>query len=427
MKEIKLQLLDINEFIKRNDIKQVTSTEILLRKGTPHPDGLWSEKIFGLMGSKERYERFGYIDLHEKTIHPEVYPIIETLSTDIKNLLNCKHRYILEDGKLITNSSGKTGINFFIEIFDKLDFESLPQKDNTDAIVTFLKKNRDLIFVDKWLVIPAAIRDLHFDPTSSRISYSEINTYYLDLLRLVNMRDQFDTEFYLNNVNEHLQKISTWIKNKQSGKHGVFRGLLLRKVTDFSARCVITIDTSIPLGKIGVPWHTLFVLYEPFCFHYIMKKDPVLKKEIQDFLKVDELTIDNLKEFSLIIIRDYDIIPPNLKELIIKMVSEITKDKQLLYKRDPVVSRTNWRAGEIIVTDTHSIVLNPLDLAPLSGDIDGDTVAIFAVFSKKANEAAKTLNPRYNKINYYDPVTTTGLSYSISLDAVATIFDATKE
>ncbi|MEM4385317.1 MAG: hypothetical protein QXD03_02080, partial [Candidatus Anstonellales archaeon] len=114
------------------------------------------------------------------------------------------------------------------------------------------------------------------------------------------------------------------------------------------------------------------------------------------------------------------------KNMIIEILKDIVNDKQILYKRDAVVTRGNWRSGHIIITDTMSAVLNPLDLGPLRGDIDGDTIALYSVFTKKANEEAKKLNPIYNKQNYFSCSSIDDLAFSITLDAVSTIYEATK-
>ena len=83
---MRLNLLDINKYIQTKNVKEVKSTAIFAPGGTNFdPNGRWSEEIFGRVGSKERKERFGYIDLRTKIINPTVYSIILTCSPEMRN------------------------------------------------------------------------------------------------------------------------------------------------------------------------------------------------------------------------------------------------------------------------------------------------------------------------------------------------------
>lgn len=430
---MRLNLLNIDDFIKRNQLKQVTSNQIFsdTKSGKLDNNGLWSEIIFGLKGSKERNTKFGYIELGTRVIHPEVYNILVNINADLKKLINETQKYSIKNGQLVLDEKGNTGINYFIENFDKIDLMAIAKKDKTED-AKFILDHKDQIFISRWLVLPAGIRDIIIEPNYTRIMYSEINDLYKELIQnsliLQSMiADEIKNKVVLQ-IQKTLIKINKWIKDKMKGKYGLFRGLLLKKTNDFSARVVITIDPNIELGKIAIPWNILFVCYEPFCFHYIMKKDEVLKNEICTFLKLDDckkLDLDKLKEFSMIVNKEFDTIPTNLKSMIINMLEEIVKDKHILFKRDPVATRYNWRSAEIIITDGTSAVLNPLDLGPLGGDIDGDQIALFALHTKESNDEAKMLNPKYNKKIFQGPRSINDITYNFSKDIIATIFAAT--
>ncbi|MEM3451994.1 MAG: hypothetical protein QW835_00005 [Candidatus Hadarchaeum sp.] len=65
--------IGIEEFIEKHKLKPVSSPRIYL-SGKLDPDGLYSEEIFGRLGSEERKHTFAYIDLrNHRIIHPEVY------------------------------------------------------------------------------------------------------------------------------------------------------------------------------------------------------------------------------------------------------------------------------------------------------------------------------------------------------------------
>ena len=73
-----VRLLDIDKFSDK--VKEVTSTEILMSKGTYHPDGLFSNEIFGAEGTPERNKTFGFISLNTKVIHPALVSTIKRIS-----------------------------------------------------------------------------------------------------------------------------------------------------------------------------------------------------------------------------------------------------------------------------------------------------------------------------------------------------------
>ncbi len=59
--------------------------------------------------------------------------------------------------------------------------------------------------------------------------------------------------------------------------------------------------------------------------------------------------------------------------------------------------------------------------------ISGDTIGVYPLFTKKANEEAKEqMNPRVTKSMWISPSNVSGVSYALKLDSAATIYTATK-
>ena len=57
----------------------------------------------------------------------------------------------------------------------------------------------------------------------------------------------------------------------------------------------------------------------------------------------------------------------------------------------------------------------------------GDTIAVYPLFTKKANEEAKSqMNPRITKSMWVSPSNVNNVSYALKLDSAATIYTATK-
>ena len=235
---MQLKLLDIDKFIKQNRCLQVKSTSTLMygRSGNIDPDGLFSEEIFGRIGSMERRRKFGYINLKTKIIHPEVYNFINGLSSDIYKILLGKNKYkITKEGTFEEDpENGFTGIYEFIKNFDKLDLDKFAKSDGKNLLlIKFLKENKKLIFIDKILVIPAGNRDIQLNKQSgtTNIQYAEISNFYSNLLKQTQMIpddiEYLDEELVINivqNIQKNANEINEWITERIKGKGGLIRG-----------------------------------------------------------------------------------------------------------------------------------------------------------------------------------------------------------
>jgi hypothetical protein len=67
---MRLSILNVDKFIKENDVKEVNNT-IFFIGNLPQPGGLFDPEIFGYFAEEEKY-KFGYIDLKGYYIHPLV-------------------------------------------------------------------------------------------------------------------------------------------------------------------------------------------------------------------------------------------------------------------------------------------------------------------------------------------------------------------
>lgn len=221
---MRLELMDINFFIEKKQLKEVKSSKIEGRGGKLDSEGLFSEEIFGRLGSPIRKSTFGYIDLHVTIIHPEVWEIILGLNPIVGKLLTGKKKYIINEKGDIEESPnpdfGLYGIKQFIENWDKLNI-GLIGKQHPDY-VKFIKANKDRIFINKCLVLPAGIRDIQTSSSSSKkiITSSEVNTLYEELLQQTktvdeNLLQYLDEETVKNIVGAIQRKvieINKWIK-----------------------------------------------------------------------------------------------------------------------------------------------------------------------------------------------------------------------
>jgi len=432
---MRLELLDIDEFIQKKKLKQITTVRLYEKIGKLEPSGLFSEEIFGKFGSTDRRHNFGYVDLKVKIIHPEVYPIINGLDTTISKLIGNKARYIIDkDGFLIESpTNGSSGIRFFINNYDKINMTKFKRSE----VLNFLKKNINKIFIDKYIILPAGIRDIVPSQTKQNvINFAELSEMYGNLIRHTNVLgsdiESLPEEIVIPII-EQIQKtvieINTWIKDRLNGKFGLIRGGLLKKVIDYSGRLVIITDNNLLLGTIGLPWQVVLKLYEPFAINYILKKDKNILPNIQYLLKMNEQPdVDDLKRLFKTLIDSPDIITPDMLNYFTYVANEIVKDKYVIYKRDPVNDRSHWMSANIRVDkNSTSMMINPFDLDKCGGDHDGDTMCILPLFTKEAQQEAKEkMHPQYTKSSWVNVILSSKCPYKITGDAAVAIYAATK-
>jgi DNA-directed RNA polymerase beta' subunit len=433
------RLMNINEFVTKNKIKQVSS----IRRYSGNKideNGLFSEDIFGRQGAKDRRERFGFIDVKTPLIHPEAWNIVTRISTDFLKCIKSQVKYIVSRDKfLLESEDGDTGLYFFTKVLPKLDLNYYIKKDKKkQPLVDYTKKNMDAILTNKVLVLPAGIRDIRISRASGKtfIEASEINTVYENLIRqshsIVSNAEDLPKDIVepiVTSMQRNYLEINNWIKNRIKGKQGLIRGGLFSKRTDYSGRLVVTGDPTLKMGYIGLPWQVVLIIFEPFTINYLLYKDrtgiPLIQQEmkienppdITDVKRLLKKAKDNPKD-----------ILAELKLYLIETAKEVSRDKQVLYKRDPVLNRDSWLSAYVrIDSDGHVIKLNPFDFPRTGGDCDGDTYVIYSLLTKEAQEEAKNkMNPRHSK-GMWNSVTNAGkCPYSIELDAATAIYSVTK-
>jgi DNA-directed RNA polymerase beta' subunit len=345
---MKLELLDINKYVEDNKLKPVTTIRLYEKVEKTDPNGLFSEEIFGRFGSSERRKRFSHIDLKVTIIHPEAFPIITGLDSTISKLLTDKAKYTLDkDGNLIEDpEKGSSGIDYFISIFKKIDFDKF--KKTRPKNVAFIKNNKDKIFIDKYLVLPAGIRDLSISKTSNQtlVNFSDLSELYTNLIRYTNalgtdvkLLPEEIKKPILDQIHKTVLETNNWIKNRLKGKSGLIRGGLLRKVVDYSGRLIVTTDNTLPLGTVGLSWPVVLKLYEPFAINHILKRDKNMLRSIQYMLKSEtEVDVSDLRKLFAAAINKPEIIPEDMIDYFVHVAEDVVKDKVVIYKRDPVNS-----------------------------------------------------------------------------------------
>jgi len=199
-----------------------------------HEDGLYSNQIFGVVGTNARSTRVSYIDLRVPIIHPTLCKTIIKMKAFYKEILSGREfaKWDPEIGDFIKSDvvDGKTGYEFFISHLPKL---SIAEKDSVtrEQAISLFEKYRDKLFISKLLVLPAGLRDLEIDEYG-RATSDEVNALYYKLIAISNTINpssaKASIESYnpqrislqntVNEIYEYFSKIIEGKKNLMMGK-----------------------------------------------------------------------------------------------------------------------------------------------------------------------------------------------------------------
>ena len=282
---MKIDLFNIEEFVDINELQEVKSAVLFQRGDIPHPEGLISNEIFGIT-TKSRKETFAYIDLHGYFFVPHVYKVLKRLYRNIEKIINGElYVSIGEDGRLVKDENGETGLEFIYNNWDKIqwaldDTDSGMKKERLNLIKTLPKKE---IFSRYAIVIPAFYRDIK--STSSGGEVDDINNLYGKLIRtatLVKEKDLFSFQFNMVNYNiqNTLVDIYDFFKHKLEKKQGLLRKYLLGRNVDYCTRSVITApsyhanrpeDLMIDFRHANLPISQICSLCFPFVMAWVKK------------------------------------------------------------------------------------------------------------------------------------------------------------
>ncbi|MBR6289308.1 MAG: hypothetical protein IKR19_08235 [Acholeplasmatales bacterium] len=295
---LKLEILDIEKFVRINECKCVTDPRPFDSNNIPNRNGLLSNEIFGFT-SEERSGIFGYIDLHGWFMDPSCYKTWIRLDSKVKNIIHgIGYWRIDEDGHFVEDPSGETGIDWIRKNLNKISFKQ-PMTKSKDISYQYLNMNKDHIFIQKYLVIPPFYRDKNTSQNSRVVGLGGVNKLYTNLIVSANALTatqdyNFDSSDAMKaRVQEQILNIYDWFcgnNNKavensvglsmgsgMSGKIGIMRRTATSKTTNFASRLVISApelkvekpeDMEVTFDKTAVPLFALLTEFRDFVmFH----------------------------------------------------------------------------------------------------------------------------------------------------------------
>lgn len=421
-----IKLLDIASVTKNLD--QVSEHLIFDKPNEFHVDGLFSEKIFGVIGSNERKETFAYMNLYAKVIHPTALELILRLDRKINSFISAEKYFSIDSkGTLVEDQNGVTGISEFIKMFPKIKFRT--GTDTRQKFADLLKEEygNGTVFIDRVLILPPELRPAYMDETGEWTVDELNNVYQAMMKRASQVRSSGGSGPLFDLMNFSLQRAvmdhNTYIKTRIEKKDGLIRNQMLGKRVDFSARAVITPGPDLKLHEVGLPFRMAVSLFEPFVIYQLVNSKTVNKDALETEIKIftgTDLSTDAIQKVFKSI-KNADNIPQNLFDIFYTATENAMRGRVVLVKRDPVLHTESYIAYNPILHTGNTVQICTMQVGPHNADFDGDQMAVFHPLSNEAQAEAKE---RMMKIQ--SGSSSSALAFEISMEMWAGLYMLTK-
>jgi len=323
-----LSLMDVEKEIAKYNMLEVTSP--LIREPSSnmfHPQGLFSEEIFGQIGTNARLIRFGWINLNCKVFHPLIFQNLKALKSFYVDIMSGKSYATWNkelgdfDHASEDDPEADTGFTFFLTHFPEINWRknaSLKREDKIDLILQF----PDRLLIDKFLVLPAGIRDIRI--TDGKQEKDVVNNLYMSLMNNCKamppsawQRPIYDSVHYA--IQRKVNEIYLHILSMMTGKKGFLE-------SKYGAR-------ALALGTRNVIASSIMAAKDPKDPQY-HKVDETKVPLFQAAKALQPLVIYNLKQFffSTVLSASSDqvsLINPQTLQLEYQPITESEKDRLL--------------------------------------------------------------------------------------------------
>jgi len=410
---MKINFFNVDKFCE--SLPEVTTNKIYAKRGF-HPNGLFSEKIFGPVRtctcgcgiywgrskigekcltcgveigySSLRRKKFAKIELPFPVLNPIMfYLIVKAGKTTIGNIINDMifddtimgyyfdndtSKYIKIKKPSIENEAivvpeGCTLYSGSNGIFELIKFETERNKDNSTAW-KFIYENLSKFFMSNIIVCPPEFRPV--SKTKDVQMRDKMNEFYMTILNFSLMLKS-DVTTYENtdiqminfrNLQRYVYNFYDYIFSKFSKKTGLIRGSILGKRIDFSARAVIAPDPELNLDECSLPYVMVLELFKLFIVNRLLE---IKNFKDQKFIRYDP-AIDYVNEC----------IKMNNPELL-EIAEEIVKNKTAMLNRQPTLHRMGLLSFKIKINMDSVIKIHPFACEPYNADFDGDQMAVY--------------------------------------------------
>ena len=242
---MRVWLLHYDKFVKVNDLAQVTNPTMFDMGNIPTKDGLFSTEIFGV-STKQRKETFAYIDLMDKYLVPKVYILLKRLNRNFEHVVYGSKKFSIVNGELVPDEEkGGTGLRWLYKNWESISFKKNYSRQRNERIDILINTKKDVLFTDKFCIIPAFYRDVNLQGSDDNPRIPEINDLYSKIIRNVkSVQDANNLDFITLSLSGKVQDLMVdvynLLKEKIEGKSGYFRKFLMGKSVDYGSRVVIT-------------------------------------------------------------------------------------------------------------------------------------------------------------------------------------------
>lgn len=291
--KLKTELLDVDKFIKVNNLKEVYDP-VFFNGPTPSEHGLLSNEIFGITKS-ERAGIYAYIDLGGYFLHPLAYKTLKKLNSKIENIVHGIDTYsITETGEIVQDDNGNTGIDWLKKNFSKIKFTKNDSR-SRNLKIDFINMESDKIWINKYIVIPAYYRDV--DTKQASIGVGEINKLYSSLIiASKSLKETANYGLTLSNatkgrIQNTLVQIFDWFgqgttingqktSGNLPGKTGLIKRGALYKTVDYSVRLVMSApdleaenieDLMVDMDHAAEPLAAVLCNFKPFIIFWLRR------------------------------------------------------------------------------------------------------------------------------------------------------------
>lgn len=247
-----VKIMDVDAFITEHGSGQVTST-LIKAPSSPlfHPDGLFSEEIFGRIGTVDRLTTLGYIELNTTIIAPAIYSALSKLGGAYIDIMAGRVYATWNDelgdferyyGDPEDDEEADTGYSFFMRHYPKIKFK-LTNSLTREARVKLIDQYRDISLYKRMLVMPAGLRDVSTDD-NGRLIQDDINKLYTTLVAYTESIPPGVTSPTYDGVRFNIQAkavaIYEYIYNIMTGKRGFLQGSYAARKIAMGTRNVIS-------------------------------------------------------------------------------------------------------------------------------------------------------------------------------------------
>jgi hypothetical protein len=289
--------------VKTTDIHEISSPEL-------HHEGLFSEQIFGEIGSSERLIKFGYISLNTNIIVPVMYDLLMSIDTIHKKIVSGETYAIFDNGKFIKSTEetpgADTGYMFFRKHVKDIRFEKSDNL-NKDIDIKAFDRNKENILTRLLPVIPAGIRDINM--RNGRDEYDDMNKIYMQLLNMskaiLNNGDDIMYEPVILGIQRKTQELYDYLYNIIEGKKGFMQDKYSSRGIVLGTRNVITaattdgdaIDSDVILrsDEVAIPLFQVLNMFKPLIINKVKTifTANILEGDSEQALVIDPKTMEN--------------------------------------------------------------------------------------------------------------------------------------